>query len=39
MTTLRALVGAYSLLAVMGFVVFVPLVWVLALVAASTMTP
>ncbi len=39
MTNLRALVGAWFLLAVMGFVVFVPLGWVLVLVAASTATP
>ena len=39
MTNLRALVGACFLLAVMGFVVFVPLSWALVLVAASTATP
>ena len=41
MATVRAFVGACFLLAVMGFVVFVPLVlgWALVLVAASTMTP
>ena len=39
MTNLRALVGACFLLAVMAFVVFVPLGWALVLVAASTVTP
>ena len=35
MTTLRALVGAGSVLAFMGFVVFVPVGWAVVLVAAS----
>ena len=35
MTNLRALVGAWFLLAVMGFVVSVPLGWALVLVAAA----
>jgi len=35
MATLRALVGAGSVLAFMGFVVFVPVGWVVVLVAAS----
>ena len=39
MTNLRALVGACFLLAVMAFVVFVPLGWALVLVAASTVIP
>ena len=36
MTTLRALVGAYSLVAFMGFVVSVPLGWTIVLVIAAT---
>ena len=35
MTTLRALVGAGSMLAFMGFVVFVPLGWALVLYTAE----
>jgi hypothetical protein len=35
MTTLRALVGAGFLLAVIGFVVFVPIGWALALYSAE----
>ena len=38
MATLRALVGASSVLAFMGFVVFVPLGWAVVLVVA-TVTP
>ena len=36
MTTLRALVGAYSLVAFMGFVVSVPLGWTIVLGIAAT---
>ncbi len=36
MTTLRALVGAYSLVAVMGFVVSFPLGWTIVLGIAAT---
>ena len=39
MTNLRALVGAFHLFAVIGFVVVVPFGWALVLVAASTATP
>jgi len=35
MATLRALVGAGSVLAFMGFMVFVPVGWAVVLVAAS----
>ena len=36
MTTLRALVGAYSMVAFMGFVVSVPLAWTIVLGIAAT---
>lgn len=36
MTTLRALVGAYAMLAFMGFVVSVPLGWTIVLATAAT---
>ena len=36
MTTLRALVGAYSMVAFMGFVVSVPLGWIIVLGIAAT---
>ncbi len=36
MTTLRALVGAYSMVAFMGFVVSVPFVWTIVLGIAAT---
>lgn len=36
MTTVRALVGAYSMVAFMGFVVFVPLGWIIVLGIAAT---
>ena len=36
MTILRALVGAYSLVAFMGFVVSVPLGWTIVLGIAAT---
>jgi hypothetical protein len=39
MSTLRALVGAASGLALLGFIVFVPLVWIVILFAASTAKP
>jgi hypothetical protein len=39
MSTLRALVGAGSALAFLGFTVFVPLIWIVILIAASTATP
>lgn len=39
MTNLRALVRAFHLFAIIGFVVFVPFAWALVLVAASTATP
>ena len=36
MTTLRALVGAYSMVVFMGFVVSVPIVWTIVLGIAAT---
>ncbi len=36
MTTVRALVGAYSMVAFMGFVVSVPLAWTIVLGIAAT---
>lgn len=36
MTTLRALVGAYSMVAFMGFVVSVPLGWTIVLGITAT---
>ena len=36
MTWLRALIGAYSMAAFMGFVVFVPLGWTIVLGIAAT---
>jgi hypothetical protein len=38
MTTLRALVGAYSMVVFMGFVVSVPFVWTIVLGIAATST-
>jgi hypothetical protein len=39
MTTLRALIGAYSALAFLGFTIFAPLMWIAILIAVSTATP
>jgi hypothetical protein len=39
MTTLRALIGAYSALAFLGFTIFAPLMWIVILIAVSTATP
>ncbi len=39
MITLRALTGAYSALAFLGFTIFPPLIWIVILIAASTATP
>lgn len=39
MATVRALVGAGSGLAFLGFVVFVPLGWALVLLVAASATP
>ena len=36
MTTLRALVGAYSMIAFMGFVLSIPLGWTIVLGVAAT---
>ena len=39
MTTVRALMGAYSALAFFGFTIIAPLIWIVILIAASTATP
>ena len=39
MTTLRALIGAYSALAFLGLTVFAPFIWIVILIIASTATP
>ena len=39
MTTLRAMVGAGSALAFLGFTVFAPLIWIVILIGASTEAP
>ena len=39
MAALRALIGAYSALAFLGFTLCAPLIWIVLLIAASRATP